>query len=144
MVPEYAREYVEKLGGPCTYQDVEHIARQQQTSYETHSLTENYVFFDTWLIITRVWFEVVFHKVPSWIDDKISQASFDLVLICHTDLPWIGDGVRENGGAMRDILQERYLKHIQHTGWNCFTVRGAGEERLTNAIRFIDNTMADD
>lgn len=143
-VPEYAREYVEKLGGSCSYKDVEHIARQQQASYASNSLKGNYVFFDTWLIITRVWFEVVFKKVPDWIDDQISQANFDLVLLCHTDLPWVSDGVRENGGAMREVLQERYLAHIKKSGWNYSTVRGLGEERLTNAIRFIDNTMLDD
>ena len=102
------------------------------------------MFFDTWLIITRVWFEVVFSKVPDWIDKQISQASFDLVLLCDTDLAWVSDGVRENGGAMREVLQERYRAHIQKAGWDYFTVRGVGEERLTNAIRFIDNTMADD
>jgi NadR type nicotinamide-nucleotide adenylyltransferase len=144
MVPEYAREYVEKLDGPCTYSDVEHIARQQQASYERSSLTGSYVFFDTWLIITRVWFEVVFSKVPGWIDDQISRASFDLVLLCDSDLPWVSDGVRENGGAMREVLQERYRAHIQKAGWNYSTVHGMGNERLTNAIRFIDNTMAND
>ncbi len=26
---------------------------------------KEWVFFDTWLIITRVWFEVVYKKVPA-------------------------------------------------------------------------------
>jgi NadR type nicotinamide-nucleotide adenylyltransferase len=143
-VPEYAREYVEKLDGPCSYSDVEHIARWQQESYNRSILPGTYVFFDTWLIITRVWFEVVFKRVPSWIDEQISQARFDLVLLCHTDLPWVPDGVRENGGDMREELQERYRALIRREGWNCSTVKGIGEERLKNAIRLIDNFMAND
>jgi NadR type nicotinamide-nucleotide adenylyltransferase len=143
-VPEYAREYVEKLDRPCTYSDVEHIARWQQESYERFILPGTHVFFDTWLIITRVWFEVVFHRVPSWIDEQIAQASFDLVLLCHTDLPWVSDGLRENGGEMRELLQERYRELIRKAGWSYYTVDGIGGERLTNAIRLIDKHMSND
>jgi len=137
-VPEYAREYVEKLEGPCSYSDVEHVARRQQESYLRTSMPGKYVFFDTWLIITRVWFEVAFNEVPSWIDEEISKASFDMVLLCHTDLPWVSDGVRENGGKMREVLQERYRALIRKAGWKCSTVSGVGEERTTNAIHLID------
>lgn len=144
FIPEYAREYVEKLAGPCSYSDVEHVARRQQESYLRTSLPGSYVFFDTWLIITRVWFEVVFKEVPSWIDEEISQASFDMVLLCDTDLPWVSDGVRENGGKMREVLQERYRALIKKAGWKCFTVRGMGEERLTNAISLIDKHIVYD
>jgi len=143
-VPEYAREYVEKLDGPCSYSDVEHIARWQQDSYNRSISSGTDVFFDTWLIITRVWFEVVFSRIPSWIDEQISQARFDLVLLCHTDLPWVSDGIRENGGEMRDVLLERYRTLIREAGWNCYIVSGVGEKRLTNAIRLIDKHMAYD
>ena len=137
-VPEYARDYVEKLERPCNYKDVEYIARQQQDAYERSYPPGTYVFFDTWLIITRVWFEVVFQKVPSWIDEQIAHARFDLVLLCHTDLPWVSDGIRENGGEMREKLQDRYRALIRREAWNCSIVSGVGEERLTNAIRLID------
>jgi NadR type nicotinamide-nucleotide adenylyltransferase len=137
-IPEYAREYVEKLDRPCVYSDVEHIAEWQKKAYQDTRAPGSFVFFDTWLIITRVWFEVVFHKVPSWLDDQIRRASFDLVLLCHTDLPWISDGVRENGGERREWLQERYQELIRLNGWDFYTVDGRGGERLTKAIQLID------
>jgi len=141
VLPEYAREYVENLKGPCTYEDVEHIARWQQKAYNRNQNPGTYVFFDTWLVITRVWFEVVFKKVPRWIDEQISQASFDLVLLCQPDLPWISDGIRENGGEMRYVLLERYLQLIRKTGWDYATVSGLGDERLKNAIQSIDKHL---
>jgi len=137
-VPEHAREYVEKLDRPCVYSDVEHIAERQKKAYHNTRAPDSFVFFDTWLIITRVWFEVVFQKVPSWLDDQIQQASFDLVLICQTDLPWISDGIRENGGERREWLQERYQELIRSNGWNFYGVDGLGGERLTKAIELID------
>ncbi len=141
MVPEYAREYMEKLNGPCTYGDVEQIAQHQLSSYKDSLLSGQKVFFDTWLIITRVWFKVVFNHVPSWIDEQILQASFDLVLLCHTDLPWVSDGIRENGGEMRASLQKEYRQLIDGAGWPCFTVKGLGDERFKNAIQLIDKHM---
>ncbi len=144
MVPEYAREYVQNLDRDYSYDDVEHIARWQQKSYEREFPYGSYVFFDTWLIITRVWFEVVFQKVPSWIDQEIGQAGFDLVLLCHTDLPWVADGLRENGGRMRMMLQKRYLELIRGRGWTYGIVKGRGEDRLKNAIQWMDRTIGDD
>jgi NadR type nicotinamide-nucleotide adenylyltransferase len=138
LVPEYAREYVEKLDRPCLYSDVEHIAEWQKKAYHDQRPHGSLVFFDTWLIITRVWFEVVFQKVPSWLDEQIRQARFDLVLLCHTDLPWISDGIRENGGERREWLQERYQELIRLYGWNFYTVDGLGAERLNKAIQLIE------
>lgn len=144
VIPEYAREYVEKLNRSCTFEDVEHIARWQQHSYIHTQRPGTYVFFDTWLIITRVWFEVVFKKVPPWIDEQINQAHFDLVLLCQPDLPWVSDGIRENGGEMRNTLLERYRQLIRTRAWEHATISGVGEKRLKNAILMIDKHLNHD
>ena len=62
-IPEYAREYVQSLNHPYQYQDVVRIARHQIGQEETIAedvLPGNILFFDTWLIITKVWFDLVF------------------------------------------------------------------------------------
>lgn len=141
VIPEYAREYVEKLRRSCTYEDVEHIARWQQNTYIETQRSGAYVFFDTWLIITRVWFDIVFKMVPAWIDEQISQADFDLVLLCQPDLPWISDGIRENGGEMRKVLLKSYEELIRKTGWEYSKVSGLGDDRLKNAKQLIDKHL---
>lgn len=134
---EYARDYVEGLGRPYTAEDVEHIARHQLSSYEENYQGKDLVFFDTWLIITRVWFDVVYHKVPAWIDRAIEEASFDLVLLCAPDLPWIADEVRENGGREREKLYERYKKEFKRFGMEWEEVSGEGEGRFRMAEEII-------
>lgn len=136
-VEEYARYYVEGLGRPYTADDVEHIARHQLLSYEKTKPEKGLVFFDTWLIVTRVWFDVVYHKVPGWIDKAIKGASFDLVLLCAPDLPWIADGVRENGGSEREMLYERYKMEFEHFGMKWEEIRGSGENRFKMAEDII-------
>ena len=68
-VPEFAREYIEKLKRPYTYDDVEYIAKQQVLLESEYFLKANrMLFYDTYLIITKIWFEIVYKKVPQWID----------------------------------------------------------------------------
>lgn len=85
-----------------------------------------------------VWFEVVFGRVPQWIPETIRNAPVDLFLLCDTDLPWIPDPVRENGGEMRKILQIRYIELIIRFGFNYKLVSGHSEERFKNAVEFIN------
>ena len=71
VVPEYARDYVEQLSRPYTYDDVVLIAKKQ-----IEQLSADYptpiVIFDTELIITKVWFE---HKYSSASDSNTASAS---------------------------------------------------------------------
>lgn len=136
-VEEYARSYIEGLQRPYTYQDVEHIARHQIASFALEFPGRDWVFFDTWLIITRVWFEVVYKTVPAWLDEAIGLAQFDLVLLCAPDLPWIPDGVRENGGKERMRLFERYKEAFEHFGMEWEVVSGTGRERFASAEEII-------
>ena len=63
FVPEYAREYVEALNRPYTYDDVCAIARHQiaQMKQYTEDRSDKIVVYDTELIITRVWFDYLFY-----------------------------------------------------------------------------------
>ncbi|MCP4309815.1 MAG: ATP-binding protein [Bacteroidetes bacterium] len=140
-VEEYARAYVEDLDHPYNFGDVEHIARQQLSSYERDYPGTEWVFFDTWLMITRVWFEVVFKRVPQWLDSAIMGARFDLVLLCAPDIPWIPDGIRENGGIERDRLFEQYERELEHFGMDWELVSGSGEGRFKMAEETIYRKM---
>jgi NadR type nicotinamide-nucleotide adenylyltransferase len=137
-IPEYARTYIESLGKPYTFNDVERIALfQRRQIYATYSEASQYIFFDTDLIITKVWFEVVYNKVPDWLDSAILNSNFNTYLLCDTSLPWIADNVRENGGEMRETLFTRYKQNIELYGFNYSIITGVGEERLINAIRYL-------
>lgn len=140
-VEEFARGFVERLGRPYRYADVEEIARYQAQQYDTGYGNVAWVFFDTWLIITRVWFEVVYKRVPGWIDDTIARSRFDLVLLCAPDIPWIADPVRENGGEMRDLLFEKYKQELTRFRLDWEIVSGQGEERFIRAERIIINKL---
>jgi len=122
------------------YEDVEDIAKAQVKQFqETQSSLDRVFIFDTWLIITKVWFDWVFGKTPLWIEGQIRGCPMELFLLCEPDLPWEADRVRENGGENRVKLFMQYRKELVHYGFNFVEISGTGDERLTNAIAAINN-----
>jgi len=138
LVPEYAREYIEKLTRTYNYQDVIRIAEKQIRQQEIAAKQNcEMVILDTWLIITKIWFVEVFGKYPSWMDSKLKEIRIDLYLLCATDIPWIPDPVRENGGERRDYLFTVYLKEIEQLHVPYYIVTGKGMKRFKLAEDFI-------
>ena len=122
-VPEYARTYVEQKGSQeVTYDELCGIARHQIEEMKPYCLRENrsenkVAFFDTELIVTKVWFEYAFGKVPEWLEEAIKAYPMDVYLLTYPDLPWIPDPARYNGDeAMRLELFNRYEAEIQALG----------------------------
>jgi NadR type nicotinamide-nucleotide adenylyltransferase len=139
QIPEYAREYIANLGRPYEFSDVKHIAEVQlKQAYESVNRANKIIFFDTYLIITKVWFEVAYGHYPLWIDDELARKTMDLYLLCNTDIPWIADPVRENGGEMREKLYLRYLGELEKLGCNYVVICGTGKKRLKEAVEAIN------
>jgi NadR type nicotinamide-nucleotide adenylyltransferase len=137
-IPEYAREYLEQMNRPYVLQDVLHIAEAQVIRDKQYLKSANRILFvDTDLIITKVWLEVVYGSSPAWIPEYLHTIRTDLYLLCKPDIPWIPDPVRENGGAMREILYNRYRSEIELIGCEWREVEGSGSDRLDNAIHQI-------
>ena len=139
FLPEIARNYIENLNRKYTYNDIEKIARLQVEQLKQYKNSEHrFIFLDTWLIVTKIWFEVVFSKGPAWLTSEIQNSKIDFFLVCNTDLPWIPDPVRENGGQMRNILQNRYIETITNYEFKYKVISGQKSDRLKNAIQCLD------
>ncbi len=136
--PEFAREYVTNLKESYTFGDVEYIANTQIKQYE-EALKPGapIAFFDTWLVITIIWMEVVFNKKPSWLAEYIRNSKISLFLVCDTDLPWVADPVRENGGEMRETLHKKYIQEIQENSFQYKIIGGTGKQRVQNALSVL-------
>ena len=121
LVPDSAREYMEKraCASAYTYEAVVNIAQQQVQQLQNcihGGLTEGYrsnvVFFDTELIITKVWFLHKFGKCPDFVEKALHDYPMDVYLLCYPDMEWIPDPVRENPN-IREYLFDWYEREIQ-------------------------------
>lgn len=99
-----------------------------------------FVFFDTELIITKVWFEYCYQRVPENVIRQLGQGFFDLYLLCDTDLPWIPDPVREHGND-REYFSAWYRREAEQLGKPYVIVQGSGNKRLTNSVEAINNWL---
>ena len=136
--PEYAREHIAGLNRPYTENDVLTIARKQIDQFEKSKGVSDSVFFDTGLIITKVWLEIVFNSKTEWIGQAIKSAEIDLYLLCAPDIPWAPDPLRENGGEMRETLFNIYRKYLEAFHLPYRIILGTGEERIRNAIFAVE------
>lgn len=145
-VPEYAREYMEALppSYQYTYDDVLRIARHQVeqlrtcTHNDSNVININYpnnnrendesnrtplvVFFDTELIITKVWFLHKYGSCPGFLEDALRTYPMDVYLLCYPDLPWVYDPVRENPD-LRQYLYDWYEREIQSLNIPYYIIR---------------------
>lgn len=118
-VPEYARTYVERKGTPdVTWDELCEIARHQVEEMELIANSQEPIaFFDTELIVTKVWFDYAFGRVPEWLDEAIRRYPMDIYLLTYPDLPWVPDPARSNGSdSIRMELFDRYEAEVQAMG----------------------------
>ncbi len=121
LVPEYARDYVEQKGTTeVSFDELCAIAKHQIEELEnlyTHSLIHSFtqpIFFDTELIVTKVWFDYAFGRVPEWLNENIHRFPMDVYLLTYPDIAWVPDPARSNGSdAIRKELFDRYEAEIQ-------------------------------
>ena len=137
-VTEYAREYVHSLQRSYEYRDLVHIAKKQMEQIAgDYPDGRGFVFFDTGLIITKIWFIEVYKKSPDFLEKAIRDFHIDMFLLCSPDIPWKEDPVRENRGRNRDRLFTIYKNELEYYGFAYGIVRGKGEVRMNNAIHYL-------
>jgi NadR type nicotinamide-nucleotide adenylyltransferase len=136
-VPEYAREFLEKLDRPYTYDDILAIARGQ-VSNENKKLRQakKIVFSDTECLVTKIWCDVKFGKCHDWIIRQLELRPHDLYLLCDIDLPWEPDPLREHPDR-RDYLFELYTDELHRRRLPFGIITGTGDARLQCAIEVI-------
>ena len=118
FVAEHARVYLEERaherGSVYAYtrEDVLRIAQYQVEQLRELSEQEGVAFFDTELIITKVWLEHKYGECPAFVEEALHQYPMDVYLLCYPDLAWEPDPVRENPN-IREYLFEWYEREVQ-------------------------------
>jgi nicotinamide riboside kinase len=143
-VPEYARDYVERLKGCYRQCDVETIGRRQIYTFQKYQKLypgcKTLFFFDTFLIVTKVWFQEVYNISPVWLHEAIECYKPDFALLCNPDIEWQADGVRENSDK-RNYLFDCYREELHYYEIPYGIVKGSGETRTLNAFSLVNDFL---
>ena len=139
-VPEYARKYLESINRLYTYDDILFIARNQFKEENALAQNNELLFCDTDFCVTTIWCNVKYGKCHPWITEKLERNHYNLYLLCDIDLPWQYDPLREHP-EMRATLLGMYKDLLANHGFKYRIVSGTGDDRLHNAIAFVDEYL---
>ncbi len=136
-VPEFARQYLERIERLYVEQDLVLMAKGQLNLEQRYvSLAKTYLVYDTDLITFKIWSNYKYGRCHDFILNNIESRTYDLYLLTGTEIPWEFDPQRENPED-RDVLYEYYKKELKFYNKNFFEVKGNQEERLDMALRWI-------
>jgi HTH-type transcriptional repressor of NAD biosynthesis genes len=157
-VLEYGRTYTEKYvvdKRPITLDDIEYIAQGHVKNAEEIALknvkdgkNDKILILDTDLIITQIWSEIYFKKVPPLVMSLQNHyiQKGDLYLLMNIDIDWVDDGTREfpflrvwHYNRIEQELKMRNLNYVKIDG----NYSGIRDDRFDMAKNFIDKCIED-
>ena len=141
-VPEFAREYCERLTAPPTWQDEINMFYGQLTlEKELSPQANNLLICDTTFITVKIWSDYTFGKSPQEVIDKLPVHPYDFYLLLNIDLPWEEDPLRDFPHK-RDHFMNVWHAELATLNANYTLISGTGPERYESAIAAIGTFLA--
>jgi NadR type nicotinamide-nucleotide adenylyltransferase len=143
-VPEYAREYCEKLTAPPTWQDeVNMFYGQLALEKEILPQAKKLLICDTTFITVKIWSDYTFGRSPQEVLDELPKHPYDIYLLLDIDLPWEEDPLRDFP-HMREYFMEVWYKELKALNARYVVISGTGAGRYDNAVAAIDEFLISD
>ncbi len=142
FVPEFARTYFEEHDiNNYNISDLEIIAKKQlDLERDLIKKANTYLFCDTSLITLKIWSTHAFNIVPDFITKNIKSRDYDMYIILNNEVKWVLDSQRKNED-LREHLFKSNKDELEKLNIDYKIIKGEGEVRLKNAIRFIDENF---
>jgi len=140
-VPEYAREYCEKLTAPCTWEDEINMFRGQlELEKKLLPKANKILICDTTFITVKIWSDQMFGKAPQEVLDELPKHTYDFYLLMNIDLPWENDPLRDFP-HLREHFMEVWHQELQSLGAKYEVISGTNAQRFRNAVKAIDHFL---
>jgi NadR type nicotinamide-nucleotide adenylyltransferase len=134
-VPEFVREYAERVRRTLTVDDVEPIARGEIALLDA-AASDGLLILDTDLVSTVVYSRHYYGGCPEWIVAEASVRRADLYLLMGIDVPWLGDDVRDSADA-REALHRAFALTLDALDVRVVGLSGPAESRFVAAVNAI-------
>jgi NadR type nicotinamide-nucleotide adenylyltransferase len=140
-VPEYARQYIDRLNRPYTQADLLKIAKGQTFTEDELALeARELLICDTNLVVVKIWSEFKYGVCDAEILRMLHGRKYDLHLLTSIDVPWENDPQREHP-HQRELLFALYIKELENLGVQYVKITGGEHQRLEKAVQAIDNIL---
>ena len=118
-----------------------HVRLADEASRAAEEAGSAVVFLDQDLLSTVVYARHYYGSCPPWIERLALERQGDLYLLCHPDLPWTADGVRDRPEKRAEI-HRLFAAALTASGAKVVEVTGAGGERAARAALAVENLLA--
>jgi HTH-type transcriptional repressor of NAD biosynthesis genes len=137
--PEFAREYLDRKGGPLDDSDVEPIARGQIAGEdEAARHASGLLILDTDLVSTVVYSRYYYGRCPEWVAEAARGRLAPLYVLLQPDVPWVPDGEQRDRPKAREELHQLFRYALEAFGARYVEIGGSWPERRLLAIASID------
>ncbi|TNE99194.1 MAG: ATPase [Bacteroidetes bacterium] len=133
-IAEYAREYVAELDRPYTIEDIIAIAEGQKLKFD--QAKNEIIVSDTAFLVLKIWSEYRFEQAPKIVEDYLNDTYVDLYILCHPEIPWEYDPLRENPDDRIELF-ERYRSELEKMRAPYIIVQGKEQERLDRVLEYL-------
>jgi NadR type nicotinamide-nucleotide adenylyltransferase len=149
-VPEYGREYCEKLAAAgvdlWNYKwgssEFTLIARAQaELEAKAARQANRLMICDTNAMATGIWHERYIGTRSVEVDEIAAAHSTSLYVLTDCDIPFVQDGLRD-GEGIRRWMTERFEEELAQLGVPWMKVIGNPEQRLDAAVQKIESLLA--
>lgn len=140
-VPEYARQFIDRLDRPYEEQDLLTIA-QGQLAHEDELLknANNLLICDTDLTVIKIWSEHKYGRCSNEIMKEYNNRTYDLYLLTGIDIPWKEDGQREHP-EFRQYFYNAFKSELERKEANMVEISGDHYTRQRKAVTAINQLL---
>ncbi len=143
-VPEFARFYLDRLERPYKQADLKAIAEAQLTWEEDKAAyAQNFLFCDTNLIVIKIWSDHKYGTTDPWIEEQLTNRTYDFYLLNNIDLPWQPDPQREHPN-LREHFFRQYEEYLRNHDLPFSIVSGIEGERKKSAVDHLESYFGSD
>lgn len=129
---EFSRTYLAQIDYPYKAADLLNIAEGQllsQQQFIQKNSHQDVLFFDTSLLVIKVWSIFKYGFYNHKIDQLLKQNLPDLFFLCDWQIPWEYDPLRETPND-RESLFKLYHEELQELGIPFYVLKGTPKDRL--------------
>ncbi|HJW28444.1 MAG TPA: ATP-binding protein [Saprospiraceae bacterium] len=114
-VPEYAREYLEQLGRPYAFEDLEQIARGQwELQQQFQSNDKRILIVDGGILTIKMWARIKYEEMIPFVEELMDKDLTSLYLLCRPRREWEFDPLREAPSLVDRVwIYQQYLDYLQ-------------------------------
>ena len=135
LVPEYLREFCDRMHRTPVQAEQAHIAFEQTRRIAAAAATHDVVIADTSALMIAVYSDLVFDDISLYEEAEQAHRRVDLTLLTALDLPWQADGVQRDGPHVRDPVDALVRASLQRARLPYAIVAGTGGDRLAVALK---------